>query len=112
MKNYRPDSPDLKFQYPYSLNATPPESYIDASITQLFYTANTYHDLLYTLGFNEEAGNFQYDNNGKGGAGNDYVILNGQQLNQNVTALLRPVLSFTSILTVVCIPYEPQDKAV
>ncbi|KAE8327254.1 extracellular metallo proteinase mep [Aspergillus sergii] len=78
LKNYRPDSPDLKFQYPYSLNATPPESYIDASITQLFYTANTYHDLLYTLGFNEEAGNFQYDNNGKGGAGNDYVILNAQ----------------------------------
>ncbi|KAE8376169.1 extracellular metallo proteinase NpI [Aspergillus bertholletiae] len=76
--NHRPNAPELKFEYPYSLNATPPSSYIDASITQLFYTANTYHDLLYTLGFDEKAGNFQANNNGKGGIGNDFVILNAQ----------------------------------
>lgn len=37
-----------------------------------------YHDLLYTLGFNEAAGNFETSNNGKGGKGNDAVILNAQ----------------------------------
>lgn len=68
----------MKFVYPYSPNATSPSSYIDASITQLFYTANTYHDLLYTLGFNEKAGNFEANNNGAGGKGNDFVILNAQ----------------------------------
>lgn len=51
---------------------------MDASITQLFYTANTYHDLLHTLGFNEAAGNFEVNNNGAGGRGNDEVILNTQ----------------------------------
>ncbi|KAE8151516.1 extracellular metallo proteinase MEP [Aspergillus avenaceus] len=76
--NYRPESPNLSFKYKYSTDLSPPSSYIDASITQLFYTANTYHDLLYVLGFNEQAGNFQYDNNGLGGRDKDYVILNAQ----------------------------------
>ncbi|KAG2419991.1 extracellular elastinolytic metalloproteinase precursor [Aspergillus terreus] len=78
LNNHRPESSSLKFVYPYSPNATSPSSYIDASITQLFYTANTYHDLLYTLGFNEKAGNFEANNNGAGGKGNDFVILNAQ----------------------------------
>ena len=37
-----------------------------------------YHDLLYLLGFTEKAGNFETNNNGQGGAGNDAVILNAQ----------------------------------
>ena len=37
-----------------------------------------YHDVLYALGFNEAAGNFEANNNGKGGKGNDYVILSSQ----------------------------------
>lgn len=76
--NYRPDSPDDKFEYPYDPSQSDPTSYKDASITQLFYTANKYHDLLYILGFDEKAGNFQQNNNGKGGQGNDFVILNSQ----------------------------------
>jgi hypothetical protein len=44
----------------------------------LFYTANLYHDLLYELGFNEAAGNFETNNNGAEGKGNDAVILNAQ----------------------------------
>lgn len=76
--NHRPNSPNLKFEYPYSPSTSNPKSYRDASITQLFYTANKYHDLLYILGFTEEAGNFQQNNNGKGGAGGDFVILNSQ----------------------------------
>lgn len=75
--NYRPVEKDRHFEYTYS-NTSKPEDMADLSITQLFYTANKYHDLLYTLGFTEEAGNFQVNNNGKGGKGGDYVILNAQ----------------------------------
>ncbi|KAK2595269.1 hypothetical protein QQS21_006984 [Conoideocrella luteorostrata] len=78
LNNHRPNSPNLKFEYPYSPTQSSPQSYRDASITQLFYTANKYHDLLYILGFDEKAGNFQKNNNGKGGVGNDFVILNSQ----------------------------------
>jgi uncharacterized repeat protein (TIGR01451 family) len=47
-------------------------------VTQLFYIANWYHDQLYNLGFNEAAGNFQTNNFGKGGAGNDPVLAEAQ----------------------------------
>ncbi|KAF9774253.1 hypothetical protein IL306_007776 [Fusarium sp. DS 682] len=78
LDKYRPDSPLLKFEYDYSTDMSPASSYRNASITQLFYTANKYHDLLYLLGFTEEAGNFEVNNNGQGGKGNDFVILNTQ----------------------------------
>ncbi|KFZ19247.1 hypothetical protein V501_00743 [Pseudogymnoascus sp. VKM F-4519 (FW-2642)] len=76
--DYRPDAPGAKFEYGYSLAETNPKKYIDASVTQLFYTANMYHDMLHALGFNEAAGNFETNNNGAGGKGNDAVILNAQ----------------------------------
>jgi extracellular elastinolytic metalloproteinase len=75
LNNYRPNSATQNFVYPYTSTSTPPSSYIDASITQLFYTCNTYHDLLYLLGFTERAGNFEVNNNGQGGLGNDQAIL-------------------------------------
>lgn len=75
---YRPSSLSLNFVYPYSPNQSHPESYVDAAITQVFYTVNTYHDLLYLLGFTEAAGNFQANNQNRGGKENDYVILNVQ----------------------------------
>ncbi|KAF6802259.1 extracellular elastinolytic metalloproteinase [Colletotrichum sojae] len=78
LNNYRPNSPSFNFDYEYSTSLSTPSSYIDASITQLFYTANHYHDLLYQLGFNEAAGNFQANNGGNGGIGNDFVVLNAQ----------------------------------
>jgi extracellular elastinolytic metalloproteinase len=74
----RPHEADLDFEYPYSLEESDWKSYINASITQLFYTANTYHDLLYKLGFTEAAGNFETNNHGQGGVGNDFVYLNAQ----------------------------------
>jgi extracellular elastinolytic metalloproteinase len=74
----RPSDPDLKFEYEYSPDEADFASYSNASTTQLFYTANTYHDLLYLLGFTEAAGNFEVNNNGAGGQGNDFVILNAQ----------------------------------
>jgi extracellular elastinolytic metalloproteinase len=78
LTNYRPTSSSLKFEYAYTPSQTSPTAYQDASITQLFYTANKFHDVLYTLGFTEAAGNFQVSNGNKGGRGNDQVILNAQ----------------------------------
>ncbi|KAK2029026.1 fungalysin metallopeptidase [Colletotrichum zoysiae] len=78
LNNYRPTSAARNFDYQYTTSMTTPSAYIDASIAQLYYTANHYHDLLYTLGFTEVAGNFQINNNGKGGAGNDFVVLFAQ----------------------------------
>jgi hypothetical protein len=47
-----------------------PSTYRQASVTQLFFRANWYHDRLMTLGFNEAAGNFQTVNfSGQGVAG-------------------------------------------
>ncbi|KAI5923451.1 Fungalysin metallopeptidase-domain-containing protein [Camillea tinctor] len=78
LNNYRPESSSLAFEYDWDKTLTPPSTYADASVTQLFYTANTYHDLLYDLGFTEVAGNFETNNNGQGGRGSDAVILNSQ----------------------------------
>lgn len=75
--DYRPYEADLKFNYGLDLNGNY-TTYANASVTQLFYTSNVYHDLLYTLGFTEESGNFQNDNFGKDGLGGDAVTLNTQ----------------------------------
>ena len=50
----------------------------DASVVQLFYWCNFMHDKLYELGFTEAAGNFQMNNFGRGGAGNDPVLADAQ----------------------------------
>ncbi|KAH0428486.1 elastinolytic metalloproteinase mep [Colletotrichum camelliae] len=70
-----PNSPSLLFSYPYSPTTTDPTSYVEASATQGFYVVNKFHDILYKLGFDEDAGNFQTNNNGKGGAGGDPLEL-------------------------------------
>lgn len=48
-------------------------AYIDASVTELFYTNNEIHDLFYRYGFDEVSGNFQDFNFGRGGLGDDGV---------------------------------------
>ncbi|KAH6647704.1 extracellular metallo proteinase MEP [Truncatella angustata] len=78
LNNYRPTQAQDKFEYEWTAAMTPPTTYRDASVAQLFFTGNEYHDLLYTLGFNEAAGNFQINNGGKGGTGSDFTILNAQ----------------------------------
>jgi hypothetical protein len=65
-------SPARVFDFPMSL-AQEPSTYKDASVTQLFYWTNFAHDRLYDLGFTEAAGNFQVNNFGRGGLGNDPV---------------------------------------
>jgi hypothetical protein len=55
-----------------------PSTYRDAAVVQLFYWCNWMHDQLYGLGFTEEAGNFQNDNFGRGGLGNDAIQADAQ----------------------------------
>ncbi len=55
-----------------------PSTYGPAAVTNLFYWCNVVHDRLYGLGFTETAGNFQKDNFGKGGFGNDEVQADAQ----------------------------------
>lgn len=74
----RPVAVNGDFFYILDLNDTRSSDYINASTTQLFYTTNMMHDLLYNLGFDEKAGNFQQVNNGKGGVQGDAVIVNAQ----------------------------------
>lgn len=75
------DEPDgaanLIFDFPLDLSKEP-EEYIDAAVTQLFYTTNFSHDFAYAYGFDEAAGNFQVNNYGKGGEGNDAVRARAQ----------------------------------
>ena len=42
-------------------------------ITNLFYWSNVVHDITYQYSFDEVSGNFQASNQGRGGAGNDFV---------------------------------------
>ena len=70
-------SPFRVFDAPLNL-AQAPSSYPDAAVINLFFWNNWMHDQLYELGFTEAAGNFQTDNFGRGGAGNDAVQAEAQ----------------------------------
>ncbi len=47
-------------------------------VVNMFFWSNRYHDRLYELGFTEAARNFQNDNFGRGGLGNDRVLAQAQ----------------------------------
>lgn len=67
----------LKFDFSLNLSL-PPIAYRDAAITNLFYWNNLIHDVFYHYGFDEAAGNFQWDNMNRGGAGLDAVLAEAQ----------------------------------
>ena len=48
------------------------------NLTNLFYWNNIMHDITYLYGFDEVSGNFQSNNQGRGGSGNDYVLADAQ----------------------------------
>ncbi len=58
----------------------PPSPFQQGSITNAFYTVNRWHDETYLLGFNEAARNYQTDNFGRGGLGNDSMIVEVQDV--------------------------------
>ncbi|WAC00795.1 M36 family metallopeptidase [Lacinutrix neustonica] len=68
----------LDFDYSASVITTTPSSFQDLSLTNLFYISNIMHDVWYQYGFDEVSGNFQQNNYGNGGAGNDFVVADGQ----------------------------------
>ncbi len=71
--------PDFNFNFVFNSAQLPtwPDNQKFA-ITQLFYWNNLMHDISYQYGFDETAGNFQNNNQGRGGAGNDYVFADAQ----------------------------------
>ncbi|MEP7076031.1 MAG: M36 family metallopeptidase [Acidobacteriota bacterium] len=63
---------DFSYDPPPAGTQSPSDAaYRNGAATNVFYWANRYHDLLYSVGFNEAAGNFQGSNFGRGGAQND-----------------------------------------
>ncbi|CAE6415624.1 hypothetical protein ACGC1H_007169 [Rhizoctonia solani] len=65
--------------YVYNFNAAgTPAANKDPATVNAFYVGNMMHDLLYRYGFTETAYNFQRNNNGKGGAQNDHVLISVQ----------------------------------
>src|SRR5690554_135062 len=75
---YSPDGTSaLNFDFPLNINQDP-IGYQDASITNMFYVSNVMHDVWYRYGFDEVSGNFQQNNYGNGGVGNDAVQAQGQ----------------------------------
>jgi len=79
--NYRPtgDGEGDYLTFDFGINWTlQPNQYVDAATTNLFHWNNFIHDVFYQYGFNEVSGNFQENNFGLGGLGNDAVQANCQ----------------------------------
>jgi hypothetical protein len=75
---YAPDGgSSLNFDFPLDLNQHP-HSNEDAVITNLFYMNNIMHDVWYQYGFDEASGNFQQNNYGNFGMGDDHVFAQAQ----------------------------------
>ncbi|MFD2563937.1 T9SS-dependent M36 family metallopeptidase [Aquimarina rubra] len=68
---------NLIFDFPFDPNESV-ENFEEAAITNLFYANNVVHDVWYQYGFDETAGNFQFNNYGKGGLGSDEVFADAQ----------------------------------
>ncbi|MEO8148243.1 MAG: M36 family metallopeptidase [Bacteroidia bacterium] len=73
LPGFSPDTANLQFNYPYNIASAPLVNQ-NAAITNLFYVNNRIHDVIYHDGFTEAAGNFQQNNYGNGGLGNDKVL--------------------------------------
>jgi extracellular elastinolytic metalloproteinase len=76
--NSRPNGgASLNFDFPLDLTLAP-SGYRPAAVANLYYINNIIHDVQYQYGFDEAAGNFQVNNYGRGGAGNDSVRAEAQ----------------------------------
>ncbi|RLJ34465.1 putative secreted protein (Por secretion system target) [Chryseobacterium sp. 7] len=61
------------FDFPLDVTAAH-TTYTSAAVTNLFYNSNKMHDVFYKFGFTESARNYQVNNFGNGGTGNDPVL--------------------------------------
>lgn len=75
-------SPDggssLVFDYDYKVDTNSSSFNLNAATTNLFVWNNFLHDVMYHYGFDELGGNFQSNNYGKGGEGDDFVFADAQ----------------------------------
>lgn len=74
------DGTTLRFEQAWDPDAQPTvggnqpaQGNVPPAVVNLFYWNNILHDALWQYGFDEPAGNFQTNNYGRGGAGNDAV---------------------------------------
>lgn len=77
LSNGHASSATQDFTFPFTLGVDP-RTQKPAVVTNLFYFCNVMHDFVYGLGFTESAGNFQTNNFGRGGTGNDSVRAEAQ----------------------------------
>ncbi len=69
---------NLIFDFPLNTTYSAGDQSENAAITNLFYWTNIIHDVTYQYGFDEASGNFQHNNYGNGGLGNDPVNAEAQ----------------------------------
>lgn len=77
LSNGHASAADQNFTFPFSTTVAPTTQQA-AVVTNLFYYNNIMHDFSYGLGFTEASGNFQTNNFGRGGLGNDSVRAEAQ----------------------------------
>jgi extracellular elastinolytic metalloproteinase len=77
LRNGRALSSTQNFTFPFTAGVDP-RTQRAAAVANLFYFNNIMHDFAYRLGFTEAAGNFQTNNFGRGGIGNDSVRAEAQ----------------------------------
>lgn len=77
LSNGHASSATQDFTFPFTVGVDP-RTQRPYSVTNLFYFCNIMHDFVYGLGFTEAAGNFQTNNFGRGGTGNDSVRAEAQ----------------------------------
>ena len=77
LSNGHASSSTQDFTFPFSTTVDP-RTQQAAVVTNLFYYNNIMHDFSYDLGFTETARNFQVNNFGRGGTGNDSVRAEAQ----------------------------------
>ncbi|HEV2762831.1 MAG TPA: M36 family metallopeptidase, partial [Pyrinomonadaceae bacterium] len=79
LSNGHASAADQNFTFPFDTTLAPTTATNQAAVvTNLFYFNNVIHDYSYTLGFTESARNFQVNNYGRGGTGNDSVRAEAQ----------------------------------
>ena len=74
---------NLVFDFPLD-ETKAPDANLNAALTNLFFWVNLNHDIFYHYGFDEASGNFQQNNYGHSGIGNDPVLadaMDGDGLN-------------------------------
>jgi Fungalysin metallopeptidase (M36)/Fungalysin/Thermolysin Propeptide Motif len=77
LSNGHASAANQNFTFPFSTTVDP-RTQQAAVVTNLFYYNNIMHDFSYNLGFTETSRNFQVNNFGRGGTGNDSVRAEAQ----------------------------------